>query len=108
MRGVKRPVVPVIRNNSKPSVKLATISVIPTRSCDHLSCFWLGNGCPHDASLCGVDLAQHDLTENEPLRQPPRTATGSSPHAHRSIITKPWRRATPLLSARPASGPGRL
>jgi hypothetical protein len=47
---------------------VATITVIPTRSCDHLSCFWLGKSIPHDASVEGI---------GRPL-EPLGIATGSS------------------------------
>ena len=39
---VNKPEVPDMRNSRTPRVRLAAITVIPTRSCDHLSCFWLG------------------------------------------------------------------
>ena len=63
------PAVPDIRNKRNPSVRLATITVIPTRSCDHFSCFWLGKGFPHDASWdwlqdCGEGLNRRILPEH--------------------------------------------
>src|SRR5258707_15795245 len=40
---VNHPPVPLIRKIRTASVTLATRTVSPTRSCDHFSCFWLGN-----------------------------------------------------------------
>ena len=39
---VKRPVVPVMRKIRNASVMMAKMTVRPTRSCDHLTCFSLG------------------------------------------------------------------
>src|SRR5260370_32380133 len=39
---VNHPPVPLIRKIRTMRVALATTTVSPTRSCDHLSCFWLG------------------------------------------------------------------
>src|SRR5580658_823590 len=83
MRGVKSPEVPDMRNTRKPSVRLATITVIPTFSCDHLSCFWLGKRFPHDATVADTRLDR--------MRRPRQQfgfAAGSPLHAHRSMITK--------------------
>src|SRR5579862_21716 len=41
---VNHPPVPLMRKIRTMSVMLATRTVSPTRSCDHLSCFWLGKG----------------------------------------------------------------
>jgi hypothetical protein len=39
---VSKPVEPVIKKMRIARVMLAKITVTPTRSCDHLSCRWLG------------------------------------------------------------------
>src|SRR5438105_14954753 len=39
---VNRPVVEDIRETTSISPTTATTTVIPTRSCDHFNCFWLG------------------------------------------------------------------
>src|SRR5215469_14072 len=44
--GENRPTVPLIRKMRAASVMLANSTVRPTRSCDHLSCFWLGKRLP--------------------------------------------------------------
>jgi hypothetical protein len=39
---VNHPPVPLIKKIRTMRVTLAATTVSPTRSCDHLSCFWLG------------------------------------------------------------------
>src|SRR5580700_6012750 len=41
---VNHPPVPLMTKIRTMSVTLANRTVSPTRSCDHLSCFWLGKG----------------------------------------------------------------
>ena len=49
----KGPELPDIRKIRIPRAMLATITVIPTRSSDHLSCCWLGIS-PHSNSQRNV------------------------------------------------------
>ena len=56
---------PLIRIVNTPNTTAATMTVIPTFSCDHFNCFWLGNDPP--SSPAG--------TRNEQVNQAVRTFT---------------------------------